>query len=144
MTLNSLNYLGICLFMSTIQDVETEYLGGFLRLQFPHNLPLLCNALIQARRTRRRGGRGRGGAGGSSSCSSRSRGCRFGRGHPWFVVLTGQLFKLRLESEELLHSYINLVLVPSTNQFLSLRVVKKTNSTGMQVTWGHGQRLDMF
>lgn len=86
--------------------VTSGYLGGFLRLQFPHDLALLCNTLIKVRR------RGRVG------CRWGSRGGGGGRGHPWFVLLTGQLFKLCLQSEELLHCTINLVLVPSTNQLV--------------------------
>lgn len=84
----------------------SEYLGGFLRLQLPHIVSLLCNTLIQARR---------GGGGGRGSSSRRY---RSGRGHPWLVILTSQFLKLHLESEELLHSYFNLVLLPSTNHLI--------------------------
>lgn len=84
----------------------SEYLGGFLRLQLPHIVSLLCNTLIQARR---------GGGGGRGSSSRRY---RSGRGHPWLVILTSQFLKLHFESEELLHSYFNLVLLPSTNHLI--------------------------
>lgn len=84
----------------------SEYLGGFLRLQFPHILSLLCNTLIQAR-SGRNGGRG-----------SSGRRYRRGRGHSRLVILTSQFLKLHLESEELLHSYVNLVLLPSTNHLI--------------------------
>ena len=62
-----------------------RYLGCLLCLQFPDQLTLLWNTLIKTWRRVGHRGRSRGrGSGGS------------GRGHPWFVILTRHLFKLRL------------------------------------------------
>ena len=85
----------------------TAYLGCFFSLKFPQSISLLRDLLIQAWMSR---GTGRGGGGGfwvgSSSIG--------GRSHPRFIFLTGDLFELCLESQELLHCCINLVLVPVT------------------------------
>jgi hypothetical protein len=83
------------------------YLGYFFCLQFPHNLTLLRDLLIQAYRSRGGGG----GVGGGFGAGRSSVG---GRSHPRFIILTGDLFELRLESHELLHCCVNLVLVPAT------------------------------
>lgn len=90
-----------------------KYLGGLVRLEFPYNLSLLCDTFIEARRRRRRG-RGGGGVGRGNGSRGRSRGRRSGRGLSRFVILTRQLFKLSLESEELLHGTVDLFLIPST------------------------------
>lgn len=103
-----------------------EYLRSFFRLQFPDRLPLMRDTFIQVGR---RAGSSRGGGGGGGRRRRSSRGSK--RGHPGFVILTGRLFELGLESEELLHCNVNLVLVPSTNPFTAAR---RSHSEGVTCT----------
>lgn len=101
----NLMYLSNANRFSAVYSISV-YLGSFFSLQLPNNLSLLCNTLIQAWRG---GRRWRGGW--------RRRG-RDSWGHPWFVLLTSQLFKLCLQSKQLLDGSIKLVLVPLREQFL--------------------------